>query len=106
MVLLKRFTWPGNVRELRNTIERSINIAEGKEIRVVDLPNRIREFYKERYHKTSHTGLLRDIMMDAEKRAVHEALRMAGGNKVKAAGILGIHRTALYQKLKRYPLNV
>jgi len=106
MVLLKRYPWPGNVRELRNLIERAINIAEGNQITLDDLPNRIREFYMERYNTTDHTGLLRDILMDAEKRALVEALRMTGGNKVKAARILGIHRTGLYQKMKRYQLNV
>ena len=106
MELLKRYPWPGNVRELRNLIERSMNIAEGNHITVNDLPNRIREFYRERYDAAGYTGLLRDILVDAEKRALVEALRMSDGNKAKAARILGIHRTGLYQKMKRYQLNV
>lgn len=106
MALLKRYSWPGNVRELRNVIERSMNIEEGNQISSDDLPNRIREFYEEKYHIAGNIGLLRDILIDAEKRAIVEALRMTGGNKVKAARILGIHRTGLYQKVKRYQLNV
>lgn len=106
MELLKRYRWPGNVRELRNIIERSMNVAEGNEITVNDLPNRIREFYRERYVTAGGTGLLREILIDAEKRAIREALRMADGNKTKAAGILGIHRTGLYEKMKRYGLGV
>jgi transcriptional regulator with PAS, ATPase and Fis domain len=106
MTLLKRYSWPGNVRELRNVIERSMNIEEGNQITIDDLPNRIREFYRERYHTAGDTGLLRDILLDAEKRALVEALRMASGNRVKAARMLGIHRTGLYQKIKRYQLNV
>jgi transcriptional regulator with PAS, ATPase and Fis domain len=106
MVLLKRYVWPGNVRELRNLIERCINIEEGDQITVNDLPNRILKFYGERHTKAGDTGLLRNILMDPEKRALIEALRMTGGNKVKAAKILGIHRTGLYQKIKRYQCNV
>ena len=106
MTLLKRYPWPGNVRELKNSIERSMNIAEGPEITVDDLPNRLREFYRLRANGESRTGLLRDILVDAEKSAIIEALRIAKGNKAEAARMLGIHRTGLYQKIKRYELDV
>ena len=106
MELLKRYSWPGNVRELRNIIERAMTVAEGNEITVKDLPKRIREFYREGYDNMHVTGPLREMLMDAERRIICEALRMADGNKSKAARILGIHRTGLYQKMKRYGLSV
>jgi DNA-binding NtrC family response regulator len=89
------------VRELRNLIERAINIAEGDEITVADLP---KEFYQ-RGSKIDPVGYLPEARKEAEKRLIVEALRSANGNKVRAAKMLGIHRTGLYQKIKRYGLN-
>lgn len=106
MVFIKRYPWPGNVRELRNTVERAMHISEGNQITIDDLPNRIREFYKDTGFIAGDLGLLRHIVENAEKRAIIEALRLSGGNKARAAKMLGIHRTGLYQKLKRYQLPV
>ena len=105
MTLFKRYSWPGNVRELKNALERAMNIAEGHQISVDDLPGRIRKFYDEADGTAGPVGLLRNILADAEKRAIVEALRFTAGNKAKAARILGMHRTGLYQKLKRYKLG-
>jgi transcriptional regulator with PAS, ATPase and Fis domain len=106
MALFKQYPWPGNVRELKNALERAMNIAEGRQISVDDLPERIRKFYSEEEGKAGTVGLLRNILADAEKRAIVEALRFAAGNKAKAARILGMHRTGLYQKLKRYDVDL
>ena len=106
MTLLKHYSWPGNVRELRNLIEKSIITAERHEISVNDLPNRIREFYKERDEVAERSGLLQDILKDAERQAIVEAIRVANGNKAEAARLLGIHRTGLYQKIKRHQISV
>ncbi len=106
MALFKRYPWPGNVRELRNALERAMSIAEGNQVSIDDLPNRIREFYSDAGGTIDNVGLLRHILADAEKRAIVEALRFTGGNKAKAAKILGMHRTGLYQKLKRHQLDV
>ncbi|RLB35269.1 MAG: sigma-54-dependent Fis family transcriptional regulator, partial [Deltaproteobacteria bacterium] len=105
MALLKAYPWPGNARELKNTIERAMHVAEGGQITVDDLPNRIRGYYQAR-NTASSPGLLRQVLEDAERRAIAQALRFTGGNKAQAARILGIHRTALYQKLKRYQIDV
>ena len=105
MTLFKQYTWPGNVRELKNALERAMNIAEGHQISVEDLPGRIRKFYGEADGVTGSVGLLRNILADAEKRAIVEALRFTGGNKAKAARLLGMHRTGLYQKLQRYDVD-
>jgi transcriptional regulator with PAS, ATPase and Fis domain len=106
MALFKQYSWPGNVRELKNALERAMNIAEGNQISVDDLPGRIRKFYGEVEGTADRVGLLRNILADAEKRAIVEALRFTGGNKARAARILGMHRTGLYQKLKRYDVDV
>ena len=106
MTFFKRYPWPGNVRELRNAVERAMHVAEGNQIAIDDLPNRIREFHKDAGAMTGNSGLLRHILEDAEKRAIMQALRFSGGNRAQAARMLGIHRTGLYQKLKRYQLAV
>jgi len=106
MALFKQYSWPGNVRELKNALERAMNIAEGHQISVDDLPDRIRKFYGEADGSGEPVGLLRNILADAEKRAIVEALRFTAGNKAKAARILGMHRTGLYQKLKRYGVEI
>ena len=106
MALFKQYPWPGNVRELKNALERAMNIAEGPQISLEDLPERIRKFYGEESEHVDRVGLLRNILADAEKRAIVEALRYTGGNKVKASRILGMHRTGLYQKIKRHEIDV
>jgi len=105
MAILKKYHWPGNIRELKNTIERAIYVAEGDQINVFDLPPRIQQYYQEN-HGVRQVGDLRRIIEDTEKRVITETLRLTKGNKAKASRILGIHRTALYQKMKRYGLNV
>ena len=106
MALFKQYPWPGNVRELKNALERAMNIAEGQQISVEDLPEQILKFYGESDGNADSVGLLRNILADAEKRAIVEALRYTGGNKVKASRILGMHRTGLYQKMKRHGMSV
>jgi transcriptional regulator with PAS, ATPase and Fis domain len=109
MAAMQRYKWPGNVRELRNVIERAIIIAEGSMLQIEHLPVSIAELGH--MHNSSgaafsrsYVAPLRDIISDTERKIITETLRHTGGNKVKAAKILGIHRTILYQKIKRYKI--
>ncbi len=103
MAALQRYPWPGNVRELRNVIERALIITESPEIHVQHLPTRIREAsLKSVVTPQRHIAPLRDAVAEAEKKVIVEAIRSAGGNKLKAARVLGVHRTILYQKIKKY----
>ncbi|MGE5844160.1 MAG: sigma-54 interaction domain-containing protein, partial [Syntrophaceae bacterium] len=100
---LKNYNWPGNVRELRNVIERAMIIAKEQIIRPDDLPERVRRAGTGEPSLASsiaapHAGNLRRILAETERRTILETLRSAGGNKSKAAKILGIHRTSLYEK--------
>ena len=99
------YDWPGNVRELSNVIERVISSLEGDTIRLCDLP-----FYLYRSRKGSpelNGTALRNVQTRAEKEAIRYALVSADYNKARAARLLGIHRTLLYKKMKKYdlPLN-
>ncbi len=99
---LKNYDWPGNVRELSNVLERALSSLEGDIIHLCDLP-----FYVYR-QKNKQSGKqqpsIKDVQERAEIEAIRYALKESGNNKTHAAKKLGIHRTLLYKKMKRYGL--
>ncbi|WZL71635.1 sigma 54-interacting transcriptional regulator [Clostridiaceae bacterium 35-E11] len=99
MVHLKKYTWPGNIRELQNVIERAYNVVEGNIVTIKHLPERILE-----NSKNSPSGDLNKILNEVEKQTILQTLEFLGGNKSKAAEVLGINRASLYQKLKKHGL--
>lgn len=102
--LLLRHNWPGNVRELNNVIERTMATCEGDRITPADLP-----FYLHKNQSSIGTveqSLLREVVAKAEKNAILDALKVTEYNKVKAADLLGIHRTLLYKKIIRYGISL
>jgi transcriptional regulator with PAS, ATPase and Fis domain len=99
---LRSCDWPGNVRELVNVLERSVSALEGSTIRVADLP-----FYIQRGQKNAarrEQTSLRELQSRNEREAIWLALKEADFQKARAARILGIHRTLLYKKIKKYNL--
>jgi transcriptional regulator with PAS, ATPase and Fis domain len=68
------------------------------------LPSAIRKADKFPLAVTGSTGMLKDTLNEAEKHAIIEALKNSGNNRTVAANRLGIHRTGLYQKMKKYHL--
>ncbi|MCD6486598.1 MAG: sigma 54-interacting transcriptional regulator [Syntrophobacterales bacterium] len=105
--VLKNRDWHGNVRELQNMIERTLSSLEGNVIYISNLP-----FYLhgKPYEIKDGQGILIDenssslksVHGEAEKKAITHALNSTGNNKKKAADILGIHRTLLYKKMRKY----
>lgn len=92
---LKEYPWKGNVRELRNLIERAVILCEGVELTPVYLPQTL----------SKNTPADNDLSLaTAEKAQIEYVLKIAGGNKTKAARLLGIGLTTLYQKIKDYSL--
>lgn len=93
--------WPGNVRELKNVIERIMALNQSEEILLEHLPLEIKSskstfpILKESVEKTEFISL-----NELEKKYIKEVLKFTGGNKSKAAKILGIHLTSLFRKLK------
>jgi two-component system, NtrC family, response regulator HydG len=101
MQLLLSYAWPGNVRELENAIERAVVLGEGERLRPQDLPPQLhRRDPDERPLVPAHLTL-----EEMEKLAIVQALRLTGGNKSEAAERLGIHRTSLYDKMRRYGIT-
>lgn len=120
--VLFHYHWPGNVRELRNVMERAMTFAEFGKIQVSDLPEHMKETVGESAQsdvpaengepagktvdstRTEEIFLLEKAVEDAERNTILRALRMCGGNKTKAAKLLGLSRSVLYEKLAKYCL--
>ncbi len=107
MRIFENHDWPGNVRELSNILERTLSLMDERDetIRVEHLPLFFRSLSERSKH--SQAQILKDLRATSERDAVLHAIRLANNNKNEAARILGIHRTALYKKMKKLnlPLN-
>jgi transcriptional regulator with PAS, ATPase and Fis domain len=93
------YAWPGNVRELRNVMERAMTFAENGKIRFEDLPE-----YMVKQVSMKDPSLHVSLVETAELEAIKKALVQVKGNKVRAARLLGISRSGLYEKIKKYKL--
>jgi DNA-binding NtrC family response regulator len=93
--LIKEYDWPGNVRELENFIERTMILVDSNKHTITD----------EDISNIMHTDIKVEevkTLEDIEINAIKEAINRCGGNKVKAAKVLGIHPATLYRKIKKY----
>ncbi|MCF6459906.1 sigma 54-interacting transcriptional regulator [Clostridium sp. Cult3] len=104
--ILKEYHWPGNVRELRNVLERGINLSSGNTILPKHLPERILMNVDRKVDREDEIYPLQEVVAEAEKEAIINAIAKTKGNKTLAAERLGIHRTALYKKINRYGLDL
>lgn len=104
MDVLLHYSWPGNIRELRNIIEHGIIFAEHGIIEEGDLPDYLKQKVSQslEFYQKGDASLIEV----AEKKAIIQALTESSGNKVKAAKLLGISRSILYKKLKKYNLTI
>jgi transcriptional regulator with PAS, ATPase and Fis domain len=98
--------WPGNVREISNVLERVVSYLERDTIYVCDLPPYLYRSRKGGFE--SDQTSLKLVQDRAEKEAIRHALNSTNYNKARAADLLGIHRSLLYKKMKKYnlPLSV
>ncbi len=99
---LQNYAWPGNVRELSNVLERTMPALGGDTISLENLPfylHQNRQKFPEQYRSS-----LKDVQATTEKEAIRCALQESGHNKARAARMLGIHRTQLYKKMKKFNL--
>lgn len=101
------YEWKGNVRELENVIERSVILAPGSVITVSDLPSQIRN---PKSGTLQLEGIpdgvgLSETLAAVEKRMILRAMKMSGNVQTKAAKLLGIGKSGLNQKLKKFSLD-
>jgi DNA-binding NtrC family response regulator len=95
---LLNYSWPGNVRELENVIQRAITLTQHQTILPEDLPNTVMQ---EKEENLIEKGLRETYTVDQlEREYIKRVLLEVGGNKSKAAEILGLDRKTLYRKLQ------
>lgn len=99
LTLMRLHGWPGNVRELRNVVERSLIMSEGSVLRASDLPLEM-----QRIGGGDAPGAGALDLASVEREHIARVLRQAGGNKTRAAALLGIGVTTLYRKIDEYGL--
>src|SRR6059036_3038327 len=101
------YAWPGNVRELQNAIEYSVVLARKDLIDVKELPTEIQlppELQQAERSALPRSGV--QTLDNLERTAILQALAECHGNKKKAAELLGIQRPTLYNKMKRYAIEL
>ncbi|MEO8212903.1 MAG: sigma-54 dependent transcriptional regulator [Myxococcales bacterium] len=107
MGLMKAYSWPGNIRELENLVERMVIVKGAGVLMPSDLPATVRT---PRPTPTSGAPIpelpesgadLKSILEQVEEKMIGEALVRTGGNKNRAAELLGLNRTTLVEKLRR-----
>ncbi len=102
--LLCRYRWPGNVRELKNVVERAIVLGSQATLGVEDLSlSPLAPVAAGQTATANQSTSFEPISLaDLERRHIEAMLEYAGGNKTKASQLLGIERSTLDRKLKRY----
>ncbi|PMP63676.1 MAG: RNA polymerase subunit sigma-54 [Caldimicrobium thiodismutans] len=125
MKIFMKYHWPGNIRELENLLERMVILSEGEELDVEDLPPHLKNFEEPKVEKKDNLLeercfftksflelpdlkkgeiSLNDLLQEIEIYYLKKALELTGGVKSQAAQLLGLNRTTLIEKLKRYKL--
>jgi DNA-binding NtrC family response regulator len=96
------YAWPGNVRELENCMERAVALARFDQITVEDLPDKVRAYQSDRFVAAADDPTSVVPLEQLERQYILQILRLVGGNKSRAAELLGLDRRTLYRKLDRY----
>ena len=104
MAALVDHPWPGNVRELRNTVERSIALADGETLHFRPPSSAGDGVAEGEPGDTGGADLVADrpTLAELERRYILKILDDVGGSREQAAAILGINKTTLWRRLQRY----
>jgi len=116
MEFLEGHDWPGNIRELENVIERAVTLEAGEELTAASLPDHLkatvrgdalsevaRAFFQQ---KEAGGGTMDDYLAGIHKRLIEEALERAGGNKTRAAELLGTTFRSLRYYAEKFGLKI
>lgn len=110
MMAMQQYSWPGNVRELENAMERAAVLCRSRQVNVDDLPPNIpaSENVVEEASPTQQVPSgtsLKAALQDPERQIIVHTLEQNNWNRKATATALGINRTTLYKKMKRYGLD-
>ncbi|HUU56721.1 MAG TPA: sigma-54 dependent transcriptional regulator [bacterium] len=100
--LFRAYGWPGNVRELRNVVESMAVMARTNRLTREDIPPNVRRSVEEVKADGVRVGMK---LADAERYLIEATLKELGGNRTRAAKVLGIGLRTLQRKLKSYGVN-
>jgi two-component system response regulator HydG len=103
--LLVRYPWPGNVRELRNALENMVLLARSDVLDVGDVPEYIAQATGSPGRARGHYELAGRTLAEVERDLVEANLALSGGNRQKAAKLMGIGERTLYRKLREYGIS-
>lgn len=99
--IFQSYAWPGNVRELENAIEGAVIMAKTEVVNKQDIPN-ISKFTSESASNNNEGKTLREAVEEPEREHIISVLDDCNWNRNKAAEVLGVNRTTLYNKMKKY----
>jgi DNA-binding NtrC family response regulator len=100
LACLRRYAWPGNVRELENVIERAAVLADGPEVTAQDLPAEIREAELGDALTREPARTYHAAVEEFKRGLIASTLRRTGGNRTRAARLLGLQRTYLARLIR------
>ena len=104
--LMKAYDWPGNVRELENEVVRAVALSGGAQVIGKEvLSEKLLEGTTAKFRKYKQLGAMPAAVQGIEMEMISEYLEKTGGNKERAAKLLGISREGLRKKMKKYGMS-
>jgi two-component system response regulator HydG len=102
MDIFMRYHWPGNIRELKSALEYAFLVAESGLLEIHHLPSQLSSALNSETAPLNVSADSSAAVGPEEKAQLIEALREAGGNQSRAAGILGVHRMTVFNRMRKY----
>ncbi len=102
---LLEYPYPGNVRELENIIEHACVLCRGRRIELSHLPPEVRETFGRTAAGDLPDAAALPVLKSTERQLIEKTLAKHNGNRVRAAKELGLHKTTLWRKMKRYGIT-
>ncbi len=105
------YAWPGNIRQLKNVMTYAANICEGRLIKIEDLPKNVHrnvaQNIADQYSKEESGKVpLISSVQETEEEMLRKALSQTGNNVRAASNILGLSKTTIYRKIKKYNIDI